>query len=141
MRHAVHLSPVADMPLAYLVEQIGATCLANLWCIELRCALAMQAFLSVSRCAAGAPDRETGQARLGKGEASLGLASTLRPAAFASAFAAGELKAEETWPPPMETLIQMTKYQFKRCLCKLFRQRRQYFANRICKCSCRTTQC
>ena len=39
MRGVASMSPVADMPLAFLVEQIGVACLADLWRIELQCDL------------------------------------------------------------------------------------------------------
>lgn len=60
------LSPVADMPLAFLVERAGVACLVDLWRIELQCALPCKPSSSVFRCAAGALDRNTGQAGLGK---------------------------------------------------------------------------
>ena len=39
MRGVAFLSPVADMPLAFLVERIGVACVADLWRIELQCDL------------------------------------------------------------------------------------------------------
>ena len=44
MRAWLDLSPVADMPLAFLVERIGVACLADYWCIELRCDLPCKPF-------------------------------------------------------------------------------------------------
>jgi hypothetical protein len=38
------LSPVADMPLAFLVESVGVACLTKLWRIELRCDLPCKHF-------------------------------------------------------------------------------------------------
>ena len=38
------LSPVADMPLAFLVERIGLACSADLWRIELQCDLPCKPF-------------------------------------------------------------------------------------------------
>ena len=44
MRRVGFLSPVADMPLAFLVERIGVACLADLRRIELQCDLPCKHF-------------------------------------------------------------------------------------------------
>ena len=73
------------MPLAFLVEQIGVACLADLWRIELQCDLPCRPF----RLYPDAPlARLIGrQAKQGweKGETSLGSPPILRLTAFASA--------------------------------------------------------
>jgi hypothetical protein len=73
------------MPLAFLVENIGAACLAELWRIELRCDLPCKPFCQF-------PDAPLAhligiQAKQGweKGETSLGSPLIMRLAAFASA--------------------------------------------------------
>ena len=73
------------MPLAFLVEQTGAACLADLWRIELQCDLPCKPFRLY-------PDAPLAyligtQAKQGweKGETSLGSPPILRLAAFASA--------------------------------------------------------
>ena len=86
MRRLAHLSPVADMPLAFLVERIGVTCLADPQRIEPRCGLPCKPFRLRSRCAAGATQIGT-QAKQDweQGETSLDSPPILRLAAFASA--------------------------------------------------------
>lgn len=65
MHIVASLSPVADLPLAFLVERIRLACLADQWPVELRCGLPRKHFHLRFRCAAGALNRETGQAGLG----------------------------------------------------------------------------
>jgi hypothetical protein len=79
------LSPVADMPLAFLVEQIGVACLADLSRIELQCDLPCKPFCQY-------PDAPLArligtQAKQGWdiGETSLDSPPILRSGAFASA--------------------------------------------------------
>ena len=59
---------------------------------------AMQAFPPVSRCAAGALDRDTGQAGLGKRGDEPRLTPNSASCRVRFRFAAGEPKAEGTWP-------------------------------------------
>ena len=85
MRGVAHLSPIADMPLAFLNERIGVACLADLWRIELQCGLPCKPF----RLYPDAPLAHSigTQAKQGweKGETSLGSPPILRLGAFASA--------------------------------------------------------
>ena len=90
------LSPVADMPLAFLVEQIGVACLADLWRIELQCDLPCKPF----RLRPDAPLAHLigTLARQGWeiGETSLGSPPIVRLSSVRFRFAAGEPKAERT---------------------------------------------
>ena len=85
MRCAASFLPVADMPLAFLVKQIGVACLADLWRIELQCDLPCKPF----RLCPDAPLAHLigTQAKQGweNGGTSLGSPPILRLAAFASA--------------------------------------------------------
>ena len=47
MRSVASLSPLADMPLAFLVEQIGVACVADLWRIDLQCDLPCKPFACI----------------------------------------------------------------------------------------------
>jgi hypothetical protein len=62
---------------------------------------AMRAFLPVARCAAGALNRETGQAGLGKWGNEPRFTPSLASCRVRFRFAAGEPKAERRWPPPI----------------------------------------
>lgn len=95
MRRVDSLLPVADLPLAFSVERIQLACLADVWSIELRCGLPCKHFHLRFRCAAGALDRNTGQAGLGKrgDEPRFTPNSALYSVRFR--FAAGELKVDE----------------------------------------------
>ena len=82
------------MPLAFLVEQIGAVCLADLWRIELRCDLPCKPFRLY-------PDAPLAyligtQAKQGwdKGETSLGSPPNSASWRVRFRFAAGELRAD-----------------------------------------------
>ena len=85
MRGVAHLPPIADMPLAFLVERIGVACVAVLWRIELQCGLPCKPF----RLYPDAPLAHLigKQAKQGweTGETSLGSPPIPRLAAFASA--------------------------------------------------------
>ena len=85
MRGVAFLSPVADMPLAFLVGRTGVACLADLWRIELQCDLPCKPF----RLYPDAPLAHSigTQAKQGwdKGETSLDSPPILRLGAFASA--------------------------------------------------------
>ena len=89
----------------------------------------MQAFPPVSRCAAGALDRDAGQAGLGKRGDEPWFTPNSASCRVRFRFAAGEPKADGTRTPSMDTLIQKIKYLFERRLSKLLRQRRQHFGN------------
>ena len=73
------------MPLAFLVEQIGVACVADLWRIELQCDLPCTPFCQYPDAPLahliGTLAKQGGE----KGETSLGSHPILRLAAFASA--------------------------------------------------------
>lgn len=79
------LSPVADMPLAFLVEQIGVACLAELWRIELKCDLPCKPFRLKPDAPLALLFGTQAKRDWDKGETSLGSPPILRLAAFASA--------------------------------------------------------
>ena len=86
MRAWLDLSPVADMPLAFLVERIGAACLVDQRRIELQCDLPCKPFRLRSRCAAGATQIGTRAKRdWEQGETSLDSPPILLFAALTSA--------------------------------------------------------
>ena len=98
MRGVASLSPVADMPLAFLVERIGVACLADLWRIELQRALPCKPFRQY-------PDAPLAhligaQAKQGweKGETSLGSPPILLLAVFASASSLANQKQKGRGP-------------------------------------------
>ena len=85
MRGVASLSSAADMPLAFLVKRIGVACLADLWRIELQCALPCKPFRLYPDAPLahliGTLAKQGGE----NGETSLGSPPILRLAAFASA--------------------------------------------------------
>ena len=84
-RGVASLSPVADMPLAYLVEQIGVACLADLWRIELQCDLPCEPFRLYPDAPLAHLIGTQAKQDWDKGETSLDSPPILRLAAFASA--------------------------------------------------------
>ena len=98
MRRVGFLSPVADMPLAFLVERIGVACLADLRRIELQCDLPCKHFRLL-------PDAPLAnligtQVKQGwdKGETSLESPPILRLTALISASPRANQKREERGP-------------------------------------------
>ena len=85
MRGAAHLSPIADMPLAFLNERIGVACLADLWRIELQCGLPCRPFRLYPDAPLAHLIGTLAKQGWGKGETSLGSPPILRLGAFASA--------------------------------------------------------
>jgi len=85
MRGVASFSPVADMSLAYLVERTGVACLADLWRIELRCALPCKPFRLCPDAPLAHLIGTQAKQDWDKGETSLGSLPILRLSAFASA--------------------------------------------------------
>ena len=85
MRGAAHLSPIADMPLAFLVERIGVACLADLWRIELQCALPCKPFRQYPDAPLARLIGTLAKQDWENGETSLNSPPILRLAALASA--------------------------------------------------------
>ncbi len=94
------------MPLAFLVERIGLACLADLWRIEIQCDLPCKASLPVCRCAAGALDRDTGQAGLGNRGDERRFTPNSASYRVRFHFAAGEPKMDGMRPPPMRRWLR-----------------------------------
>ena len=84
-RHGLSLSPVADMPLAFLVALIGVACLADLWRIELQCALPCKTFRMYPDAPLAHLIGTQAKQDWEKGETSLGSPPVLRLPALASA--------------------------------------------------------
>ena len=82
---AFTLSPVADMPLAFLVERIGVACWADMWRIELQCDLPCKPFRLYPDAPLAHLIGTQAKQDWDKGETSLGSPPILRLAAFASA--------------------------------------------------------
>ena len=96
MRGVASLSPIADMPLAFLVEQIGVACLADLWRIELQCALPCKSFRLYSDAPLAHLIGTLAKLGWGKGETSLGSPPILRLVASASASPLASQKRKRT---------------------------------------------
>ena len=104
------------MPLAFLVERIGVACLADLWRIDLQCALPCKPF----RLCPDAPLAHSigTQAKQcwDKGETSLGSPPILRLAAFASASPLANQKWKCRDPPSYTTSEDTNPQPFLRPL-------------------------